>query len=361
MTLVERVELKPGYSISRILKGGWQLAGGHSEIDRDAAIGEMADYVKVGITTFDCADIYTGVEQMIGDFRRNAIAAGQAELLEPLKIHTKFVPDRDVLATMTKQDAEAIIDRSLARLGLERLDLVQFHWWNTDVRRYAEVATWLREFQNKGKIDLLGITNFNDTATREILAAGVPLVTTQVQYSLLDDRVEKALVQTTRDNGMKLLCYGTVAGGFLSDRWLGSAEPSEPLENRSLTKYKLIIDDIGGWDFFQALLQTYSHSRGPARCRHRRCRDALCPRSAPGCRDHRGRSPRRPSRGPRTGDVVASNRSGSQRDRCGTGGKARAGRRLLRSGTRCGRASWAHHEVQSQHGLACPRPASLFA
>jgi aryl-alcohol dehydrogenase-like predicted oxidoreductase len=255
MTLVERTELKPGYSISRILKGGWQLAGGHSEIDRDAAIGEMADYVKAGITTFDCADIYTGVEQMIGDFRRNAIATGNAELLKLLKVHTKFVPDRDVLATMTKQDAEAIIDRSLARLGLERLDLVQFHWWNTDVPRYVEVATWLREFQKKGKIDILGVTNFNDAATREILAAGVPLITTQVQYSVLDNRVEKALVQTAHENGMQLLCYGTVAGGFLSDRWLGLAEPSEPLENRSLTKYKLIIDDIGGWDFFQELLR----------------------------------------------------------------------------------------------------------
>ena len=54
---------------------------------------------------------------------------------------------------------------------------------------------------------------------------------------------------------MKLLCYGSVAGGFLSERWLGASEPAEPLENRSLVKYKLIIDDFGGWDLFQALLQ----------------------------------------------------------------------------------------------------------
>jgi aryl-alcohol dehydrogenase-like predicted oxidoreductase len=54
---------------------------------------------------------------------------------------------------------------------------------------------------------------------------------------------------------MRLLCYGTVAGGFLSNRWLGVAEPRAPLPNRSLTKYKLIIDDAGGWDWFQALLR----------------------------------------------------------------------------------------------------------
>ena len=56
------------------------------------------------------------------------------------------------------------------------------------------------------------------------------------------------------ERGVALLCYGTVAGGFLGDRWLGAAEPAEPLENRSLVKYKLVIDDIGGWDLFQALL-----------------------------------------------------------------------------------------------------------
>jgi aryl-alcohol dehydrogenase-like predicted oxidoreductase len=45
-----------------------------------------------------------------------------------------------------------------------------------------------------------------------------------------------------------------VAGGFLSNRWLGAVEPRPPFENRSLTKYKLIIDDFGGWNLFQALL-----------------------------------------------------------------------------------------------------------
>ena len=56
-------------------------------------------------------------------------------------------------------------------------------------------------------------------------------------------------------NGVALFCYGTVAGGFLGDRWLGRPEPKR-FENRSLIKYKLIIDDIGGWDLFQALLKT---------------------------------------------------------------------------------------------------------
>jgi aryl-alcohol dehydrogenase-like predicted oxidoreductase len=47
-----------------------------------------------------------------------------------------------------------------------------------------------------------------------------------------------------------------VAGGFLSDAWLGQPEPMPPFENRSLTKYKLIIDDFGGWALLQDLLHT---------------------------------------------------------------------------------------------------------
>jgi aryl-alcohol dehydrogenase-like predicted oxidoreductase len=50
-----------------------------------------------------------------------------------------------------------------------------------------------------------------------------------------------------------MLCYGTVAGGFLSDRWFGQPGP-EGVTNRSLIKYRLIIEDCGGWDFLQGLL-----------------------------------------------------------------------------------------------------------
>jgi len=77
----------------------------------------------------------------------------------------------------------------------------------------------------------------------------------QVQYSLLDARPEHALITAAREHDIHLLVYGTVAGGFLGDRWLGRPEPEAPLENRSLTKYKLIIDDFGGWDLFQELLR----------------------------------------------------------------------------------------------------------
>jgi aryl-alcohol dehydrogenase-like predicted oxidoreductase len=93
----------------------------------------------------------------------------------------------------------------------------------------------------------------------EITAAGVPILSHQVQYSLVDDRPAHGMVQFCKDHGIWLLCYGTVCGGFLSERWLGLPAPDHPLQNRSLTKYRLIIDEFGGWDLFQRLLGALRH------------------------------------------------------------------------------------------------------
>jgi aryl-alcohol dehydrogenase-like predicted oxidoreductase len=251
---METFEIAPGYVITRVIKGGWQLAGGHGSIDSARAIAEMAAFYDAGITTFDCADIYTGVEEMIGAFRKAHVARHGRAALDRLRVHTKFVPDLAVLPTITRQYVADTIDRSCARLGVERLDLVQFHWWDYRAERWIDTALWLKELQQAGKIDRLSGTNF-DTARLDAFAdAGVRFATMQVQYSVLDARAENGLVEACRRYGTQILCFGTVAGGFLSERWLGAAEPAHPLENRSLTKYKLIIDEFGGWALFQDLL-----------------------------------------------------------------------------------------------------------
>ena len=247
--MIPRIEIVPGITLSRLIKGGWHLAGDHGEVDPDRAIRDMAAFVDAGITTFDCADIYTGVEELIGRFRREY--PGQAARL---RVHTKFVPDLDELAGVDRAYVERIVDRSLQRLGVERLDLVQFHWWDHSVARYVEVALELERLRKAGKIDRIGVTNFGMAEIGELLDAGVPVLTHQLQYSLLDDRPEHGMVELCRARGISLLAYGTVAGGFLSDRWLDQPSPAEPLGNRSLVKYRLIIDEFGGWPLFQELL-----------------------------------------------------------------------------------------------------------
>lgn len=239
-----RFKLAPGYSISRIVKGGWQLAGGHGAIDRAQAIRDMHAYAERGITTFDCADIYTGVEELIGAFLRDWKGA-------PIQVHTKCVPD---MGALNDPHVERNLERSLARLGLERLDLVQFHWWDFAQPGYVEAALQLAKLSDQGKIRLVGTTNFDAERLSELIDAGVPVVSNQVQYSVLDRRPSGSLATLCARTGVKLLCYGALAGGFLSEKWLGAPEPQAPFENRSLTKYRLIIDETRTWSQFQESL-----------------------------------------------------------------------------------------------------------
>ena len=251
---MDRIELTSDYSISRIIKGGWHLAGGHGQIDEGQAIDDMWFFVKNGITTFDCADIYTGVEELIGKFLKKNKGSFDSGELSPVQIHTKYVPDYDSLDKLKKANTEKIIDRSLKRLGVERLDLVQFAWWDYRFENYVDTAIHLSEIQKAGKIKYIGATNFDEKRLKEIMDAGVNIISHQVQYSSLDHRPETKQVKLSKDYEFSFFCYGTVAGGFLSDKYLDVAEPHEPFENRSLTKYKLIIDEYGTWDYFQHLL-----------------------------------------------------------------------------------------------------------
>ena len=254
MSDVATYEIAPGYTISRVIRGGWQLAGGHGAIDRAMAIEDLTAAFDAGIFTYDSADIYTGVEVLYGAFRAQILRSRGSAAAGRIRVHTKFVPDLERLASLARSDIETVVDRSLHRLQTDRLDLVQFHWWDYAQPRWLEALHWLDRLLAKGKISHIGATNFDTPHVAAIIDAGIPLVSLQVQYSALDRRPQNGLAALCAKHAIALLCYGSVAGGFLSDRWLGAPEPADPVGNRSLVKYKLIIDDFGGWALFQELL-----------------------------------------------------------------------------------------------------------
>ncbi len=251
--VVPKVAIRPGYSVSRIVRGGWQLSGDHGRVDADRAISDLVRFADSGITAFDCADIYAGVEEKIGRFRAELARTRGEDALKPVRIHTKYVPDRDDLASLDLARVEAGIDQSLARLGMERLDLVQFHWWDYRVPGHLEAADHLNVLRSKGKINLIGVTNFDSERLVELCDVA-DIASAQVQYSLLDRRASGSFAARARDRGVSIFAYGVLAGGFLADWWLGRPDPGFEFENRSLVKYRLIIEDFGGWGLFQELL-----------------------------------------------------------------------------------------------------------
>ncbi len=251
---VETTELRPGYDISRVIKGGWQLAGDHGAVDRGEAVRDMEAFLDAGITTFDCADIYVGVEEMIGDFIGDVRRRRGEDVASRVRVHTKLVPDLGLLETIRPEDVEAIVDRSLKRLRIEQLHLVQYFWWDLSLGDPMVGIEVLKRCQEKGKVAHIGVTNWDVVETQPFLDAGCDLVSTQVQFSLLDRRPENGLTDWAAANDLQLLCYGTLAGGFLTDRWLDQPDPGFSFENRSLIKYRLIIDEFGPWEVFQELL-----------------------------------------------------------------------------------------------------------
>ena len=251
---VETADLRPGHCISRVIKGGWQLAGDHGAVDPAVAIRDMEAFADAGITTFDCADIYVGVEEMIGTFIAELRRQRGASVANRVCVHTKLVPDLSRLAELRPDEVEAIIDRSLKRLQVEHLDLVQFFWWDLDLGDSVTGLDVLKDLQTKGKIRNLGITNWDRQQILPFLDAGFDIVSAQVQYSVLDRRPENGMTDWAAAHDIQLLCYGTLGGGFLTEHWLGQPDPGFAFANRSLVKYRLIIDEFGPWARFQELL-----------------------------------------------------------------------------------------------------------
>lgn len=249
-----RISLTPDYEISRVINGCWQLSEGHSldgALDMDDVRRAFHMLVDRGFTTFDCADIYTGAEDFIGSFV-DELKRTPGRSPREIQIHTKYVPDLDRLETVSPEDTERIIDRSLRRLNVERLDLVQFHWWDYEIPRYVEVAGHLARLREKGKIRNIGVTNYDTERLSALVDAGIPVVSIQSQYSMFDRRPERAQLRYCREHGIAMFCYGTLSGGFLSEKYLGKAGFAP--ETRSQVKYMQVIEDSLGLEGMQRLL-----------------------------------------------------------------------------------------------------------
>ncbi|KAJ3004306.1 hypothetical protein NUW54_g4876 [Trametes sanguinea] len=154
-----------------------------------------------------------------------------------------------------------------------------FHWQNYDDHGYIDALRHLQDLQHEGKISLIGLCNFDSLRMEEICEELGPggIVSNQVQvraascgkspvaesltrvwkFSLVDIRPLYAMADVCKKHNVKLLTYGTVCGGFLSDTWLGRDEPDlySGVLTPSQRKYlDMIVRAWGSWSLFQSLL-----------------------------------------------------------------------------------------------------------
>ena len=254
MNQYEHYQLAPDLATYRIINGMWQVAGGHGYIDNELAIADMMRYHEAGFTTWDLADIYGPAEDFIGQFRGKLLAIKGEEELDKIRALTKWVPQP---GRITRSIVNESIDRSLHRMGVSIVDLLQFHWWDYNNPYYMDALKYLSDLRDEGKIKHIGLTNFDTERLQIMIDSDLQIVSNQVQYSIIDRRPEVKMIPFCLENNISLLCYGSICGGLMSERYLGRMQPSTAeLNTLSLQKYKKMIDAWGGWSLFQELLST---------------------------------------------------------------------------------------------------------
>ncbi|XP_048139766.1 flagellar radial spoke protein 5 isoform X3 [Rhodamnia argentea] len=255
-----RVTLKNGgdsLDICRVLNGMWQTSGGWGRIDRDEAVDAMLRYADAGLCTFDMADHYGPAEDLYGIFINRVRRERPPEFVDKIRGLTKWVPPP---VKMTSGFVREAIDVSRKRMDVASLDMLQFHWWDYSNPGYLDALKHLTDLKEEGKIKTVALTNFDTERLEIILDHEIPVVSNQVQHSIIDMRPQQKMAELCQLAGVKLITYGTVMGGLLSEKFLDTnlsipfAGP--PLNTPSLQKYKRMVDAWGGWSQFQAVLQT---------------------------------------------------------------------------------------------------------
>ncbi|MEM3143378.1 MAG: aldo/keto reductase [Candidatus Nitrosotenuis sp.] len=249
---VEQYALAHNLSICRILNGMWQVSGAHGKINPKSAIDDMVGYNAAGLTSWDMADIYGPAEEIFGAFRQKIKSELGDEESAKITALTKFVPHP---TTMSYSFVEHSIAKSLSRMRVPIIDAVQFHWWDYENPNYLDAMRHLSDMRDRGKIRHVALTNFDTQRMQEMVDHGFGFVSNQVQYSIIDQRPSVKMERFCKQNKIRILAYGVLCGGFISEKYIGRPEPRiQSLDTASLQKYKNMIDMWGGWDLFQKLL-----------------------------------------------------------------------------------------------------------
>ena len=247
----EKITLAKGLEISPIITGLWQIA----DMERDGktlnphkASKYMKLYLDNGFSTFDMADHYGSSEIIVGVFKN------ELQVESSVQLFTKWVPKP---GKISRDDVRTAVQKALDRMQVTSIDLLQFHAWYYPDPSWLDGLFYLNELRKEGLIKHLGVTNFDAAHLRIALASGIPIISNQVCHSLIDTRASKNMADVCKQYNVKLLAFGTLAGGFLTDKWLGKTEPTlDEFSTWSQMKYKRFIDTAGGWTLYQNLLQT---------------------------------------------------------------------------------------------------------
>jgi aryl-alcohol dehydrogenase-like predicted oxidoreductase len=216
--------------ISRQGLGTWQwgdrMMWGYGKTYTDSDIHDAFQVsLQSGVNFIDTAEVYGKgrSEQLLGACLQEA---RQSPLIAPLVVATKFMP---YPWRLWKGTLLSKLRASLARLGLERVDLYQIHW----PFRPVPIEMWanaLADAVEAGLTRSVGVSNYNSAqmlrAHSALSKRGVPLASNQVEFHLLNRRVEhEGLLKLCRELGVTLIAYSPLAKGMLTGKYTPQTRP----------------------------------------------------------------------------------------------------------------------------------------
>lgn len=195
--------------VSVICQGCWQLVTedfnwGHNEV-RDS-IEAIRASLDAGVNFFDTAEGYGGGES------EEVLAEGLGDRRDEAVIASK-VSGRNLAPEALREHCE----RSLKRLGTDRIDLYQIHWPNPDIP-VADSLGAMEKLRDEGKIRAIGVSNFGASYMKELFEAG-RAESNQLCYSLLWRPIEHAVQPLCVENDLSILCYSPIAQGLLTGKF----------------------------------------------------------------------------------------------------------------------------------------------
>jgi len=157
--------------------------------------------LEAGALYIDTAESY-GTEQVVGKAIRG--------MRERVFIATKVSPENFRAADLKKA-----LDRSLTRLGLDFVDLLQLHEPNLSIP-ITETVGALEDSVDAGKVRFFGVSNFSLLQLQEAQKAASkhPIVSNQVRYNIIDRTIEKGLLQYCQTTGVTVIAYSPLGRGL---------------------------------------------------------------------------------------------------------------------------------------------------
>lgn len=207
----------------------WQYGHGYGDEEvRQAFLMSLNE----GIRFVDTAEIYGNgrSEHLLGQFLKEAN--------QPVLIATKFLP---FPWRLRKANILGALKASLARLGVESVDLYQIHW-PTPLMSIDTMMEGLAECVKSEMTRTVGVSNFGQTRMLAAYSAlarhAIPLASNQVHYSLLNRTVEKnGTLARCKELGIRLIAYSPIEKGLLTGKY---SVASPPPGSRSRTYANLL-------------------------------------------------------------------------------------------------------------------------